>query len=119
MQRKKEISSFIMQTYVFLDVLSNYTRGVAVARATSKEDAIQRLLYEKSRYETIYELKRKKWEFERSRQPIEHHLMIENLPESNPGTSDLREFETDLRTTKKMFVISDDVPFAFFNGGGS
>jgi hypothetical protein len=49
----------------------------------------------------------------------QNHLMIENLPDSNPGTSDLDLFESDLRSTKKVFVISDDVPFAFFNGGGS
>jgi hypothetical protein len=118
-----------MQTYVFLGVLSNYTGGVAIARATSKEDAIQRLLYEKSRYETIEELESRNWwksesKFTKSEilKEIDIEkgpLLIRGLPSSCSGTARLDDFENQLRTTLKFYVISDDVPFAFFNGGGS
>jgi hypothetical protein len=125
MSKRKSLVCQEMQTYVFLDILCDYTGGVAIARATSKEDAIQRLLYEKSRYETIQELESRTWkdpnnsiilkEIDNEKNP----LCIRGLPSSSSGTACLHDFETELRTTLKFYVISDNVPFAFFNGGGS
>jgi hypothetical protein len=42
-----------MQTFIFQNVLCNYTRGIAISRATSKEEAIQLLLKERDRLENI------------------------------------------------------------------
>ena len=88
-----------LYTYIFPRVWTDYTTGVAIARASSKENAIQMLLKE----------------FDVAQKRDENTKMLASC--TGTGTYTKLGFEKELR--QACAVMNDAVPFAFFVAGGS
>lgn len=105
-----------LKTYIFQNVLCDYTSGIAVARATSKEHAISLLLEE---VQKVLKIKKTLTSYE---DVIRYQDEKKQQPTSNCGTTrhyQLEDFEIELRTTPYFFEIENTKTFAVFQGGGS
>ena len=136
-----------MQTFLFPSVLQDYTAGCAIARATSKEDAIILLVAKMNAlllreynlhllYQQRIDIKHKLIDYEtkgqnppfkllftqnKTEKQIQHfNRSVDSLPcrLGTCGDYTVAKFENELRNGP-CYTFKDDKSFAFFVGGGS
>lgn len=103
------------KVYIWNNVLCDYTRGMAVAIASNKKEAIKLLLKEFDNFKAAY-CDKKNW----------HNGMFLRWDDfkSHIGTNSFRyeylrdDFENDLNNSE-CYIYDTNIPFAIFQGGGS